>query len=82
MGGGAAVGTLFGRDRIGHTTPDAQVHPNEMVFLASASNDKMPSLHNQAMSRVAKKLSVSNTSISRSGVATNSSSSYNAATVR
>lgn len=81
-GGAAFAGSLFGRDRIGHTTPDARVHPNEMVFTASAGNDKLPTLHNQAVSRLGTKKSSSNVSMSRSGVVSKSSSSYNAATVR
>lgn len=75
-------GNLFGKDRIGHTTPSA-----EMFLTAQAAapsllvSDIHPNEFALPTTRIAKKMSVNNVSISRSGVA-NNSTSYNASTVR
>lgn len=84
------TGVLFGKDRIGHITPDAEfgepiseawLPANEMVLPSNMVANFMPASGGSPIARVSpKKLAVSN--ISRAGAVTKASTTYNAASLR
>lgn len=67
-------GSIFGKDRIGHSTPDAQ------YVLASYPVPNEDGGY--PISRIAEKISSNNVSIARAGMISNSSVSYDASKLR
>jgi len=95
--GGQYTGNLYGRDRVGHTAPDAEVHlaggaamsfddtAAELSLMLPTLNSDIKVRPNEMtlpVARVASKSAANLANYSRISVPSKSSNSYNAATVR